>query len=187
MEFDPQVKGENGYMDVLSMNIQHRNVLINGEVTDTMSATIVSQLLYLDSVDREEPINLYINSPGGSVSAGLAIYDTMQHISAPVSTLCLGRAASMGAILLSGGTKGMRKILPHAEVMVHQPSGGIDGQAKDITIAAAHIEKLRRILNQILAENCGKTPEEVEEATERDHWMQPEEAITFGIVDEIIN
>ncbi len=184
MTLNPIVNSENGRFDIFSLNLDNRIVLLTGEIDDEMSSSVTSQLLYLDNSDTD-PIDLYINSPGGSVSAGLAIYDVIHNLKSPVNTICMGKAASMAAVLLSGGT-GKRMILPHSEVMIHQPSGGVDGQATDILIAASHIESLKGVLNGLLCRNCGKTPEEIADATERDHWMNAEEAKEYGIVDEII-
>ena len=186
MVINPYVFGEKGRTsDIFSCNLENRVIHLVGEVTDEMSASIVAQLLYLDSEEKED-IQLYINSPGGSVSAGLAIYDAMHNIRSDVSTVCLGRAASMGAVILSGGAAGKRKILPHSEVMIHQPSGGMEGQASELLIAAEHIKKTKKLLNEILAENCKKTYEQLVKDTERDYWMSPEEALQYGVVDEIL-
>ena len=186
MVINPIVYDEKGKgSDVFSSNLENRVVHLTGEITDETAASIVAQLLHLEAMGDED-IQLYINSPGGSVSAGLAIYDTMQHIKPDVVTVCLGRAASMGAVLLSGGAAGKRTILPHSEVMIHQPSGGMDGQASDMLIAAEHIKEIKQILNGILSENCNRSLEMVEQDTERDHWMQPKEALEYGIVDRIL-
>lgn len=184
MVLNPIVCNENGRMDIFSMNLDNRIVLLTGEIDDEMAASVISQLLYLDSNGRDG-ISLYINSPGGEVSAGLAIYDTIRSLESPVSTICVGRAASMAAVLLSAGHKGDRVVLPHSKVMIHQPSGGVGGQAEDILIAASHIEYLREELNRILSENCNKPIEEIKEATDRDHWMSAGEALDFGIVDRM--
>ena len=172
-------------VDALSLNLQNRNVMLVGPITDDLATMVISQLLYLDSVGGE-PIQLYINSPGGCVSAGLAIYDTMKSLRNEVWTVCMGQAASMAAVLFSGGEKTHRYVLPHSEVMIHQPSGGINGQATDIVIAADHIKELRSELNELLAENCGKSMEEIRDKMERDFWMNAEMAIAFGIADEIV-
>ena len=185
MILNPVVSNENGRTDIFSINLENRIVLLTGEIDDEMATSVISQLLYLDSRGKDD-ISMYINSPGGSVSAGLAIYDVMQTLKSQVSTICLGRAASMAAVLLSGGAKGKRLLLPHSEVMIHQPSGGIDGQATDILIAASHIEALRGELNNLLAANCGKDLAEIVEATDRDYWMKAKEAIEFGIADHVI-
>ena len=172
-------------LDALSLNLQNRNVMLVGPITDDLATMVISQLLYLDSVGGE-PIQLYINSSGGCVSAGLAIYDTMKSLRNEVWTVCMGQAASMAAVLFSGGEKTHRYVLPHSEVMIHQPSGGINGQATDIVIAADHIKELRSELNKLLAENCGKSMEEIRDKMERDFWMNAEMAIAFGIADEIV-
>lgn len=190
MSFIPYVIDNTGgherYADLYSRLLGSRIVILSGEVDDDMASSIVAQLLYLESMDPEADIQMYINSPGGSVTAGLAIYDTMQHIKCDVSTICVGMAASMGAFLLSGGAGGKRFILPNAEVMIHQPSGGARGQATEIQIAAENILKTKRRLNEILANNTGKTLEEVTIDTERDFYMDANEAKAYGIVDEII-
>ncbi|MCR4685505.1 MAG: ATP-dependent Clp protease proteolytic subunit [Lachnospiraceae bacterium] len=185
MIINPIVSSENGRSDIFSLNLENRIVLLSGPIEDDMAASVISQLLYLDSVGTAE-ISLYINSPGGAVSAGMAIYDVMKTLKSPVSTICMGHAASMAAVILSGGSRGRRFILPHGEVMIHQPSGGIDGQATDIRIAAAHIDSVKKDLNDILSENCNVSVREMEEATERDHWMKADEAVRFGIVDGVI-
>lgn len=186
MVINPYVINENGRTgDIFSCNLENRVIHLVGEITDEMAASIVAQLLYLDSAEKED-IQLYINSPGGSVSAGLAIYDTMQNIRSDVSTVCLGRAASMGAVILSGGAKGKRKILPHSEVMIHQPSGGMEGQASDLLIVAEHIQKTKKLLNELLSENCGKSYEQLVKDTERDYWLSPEEAVGYGVVDAVL-
>ena len=178
--YDTKGKGT----DIFSSNLENRIVHLVGEVTDEMAASVIAQLLQLASLGDED-IHLYINSPGGSVSAGMAIYDTMQFIQPEVETVCVGKAASMGAVILSGGAKGKRVILPHSEVMIHQPSSGVAGQASDMLIAADHIKRTRQVLNEVLANNCGKTVEEVELDTERDNWMSAKEAIEYGIVDRM--
>ena len=155
-------------------------------MNDVTAGLVVSQLLFLESEDPDKDINLYINSPGGSVTAGMAIYDTMQYVKCDVSTMCMGMAASMGAFLLSGGTKGKRLALPNAEIMIHQPSGGAQGQATEIQIAADHILKTRQKLNQILAENTGQPLEVINADTERDNFMTAEEAKAYGLIDEVI-
>jgi len=172
--------------DIFSKNLESRVVHLVGPVTDELAASITAQLLQLES-EGEEDIYLYINSPGGSVSAGLAIYDTMQYIGPDVVTVCIGHAASMGAVILSGGAKGKRCMLPHSEVMIHQPSGGMEGQASEILIAAEHIKDTKQVLNEILSENCNKPIEEVEKDTDRDHWMKAKDAIEYGIVDRILD
>ena len=160
--------------------------MLTEEVNDTTASLVVAQLLFLDSEDPDKDIHFYINSPGGSVSAGLAIYDTMQLVRADVSTICMGMAASMGAFLLAGGKKGKRYVLPNAEVMIHQPSGGAQGQASDIKINADHILATRDRLNRIMAENTGKDLATIERDTERDNWLTAEEAVAYGLVDQII-
>ena len=186
MVINPVVTDEKGRgSDIFSSNLENRIVYMVGEVTDEMSASVVAQLLYLAS-KGEEDIQLYINSPGGSVTAGMAIYDTMQHISPDVATICMGRAASMGAIVLSGGAQGKRYVLPHAEVMIHQPSGGMTGQATELEIAAEHIKETKQLLNRILARNCGKEYGQVVKDTDRDHWMHAREAVAYGMADMVL-
>ena len=178
-------RGERSY-DIYSRLLKERIIFLGEEVTDVSANVIIAQLLFLEGEDPEKDIHLYINSPGGSVSAGFAIYDTMQYIKCDVSTICVGMAASMGAFLLSGGAKGKRYALPNAEIMIHQPLGGAKGQATDIKIAAEHILKTRERLNKILAQNTGQTLERVEADTERDNFMSAEEAKEYGLVDEVI-
>ncbi len=178
-------RGERAY-DIFSRLLKDRIVFVDGEITDATADLVVAQLLFLESEDPGKDINLYINSPGGSVTAGLAIYDTMQFIKCDVSTICLGMACSMGAFLLAGGAKGKRYILPNAEVMIHQPSGGAQGQATDILIAADRMKKTKDQLNRILAANTGKPLETVAADTERDNFMSAEEAVAYGIVDRVI-
>ncbi len=178
-------RGERAY-DIYSRLLKDRIVFMDGEVTDATADLVVAQLLFLESEDPGKDISLYINSPGGSVTAGLAIYDTMQFIKCDVSTICLGMACSMGAFLLAGGAKGKRYILPNAEVMIHQPSGGAQGQATDILIAADRIQKTKEQLNRILAANTGKPYEVIAADTERDNFMSAEEAVAYGIVDKVI-
>lgn len=186
MVINPYVVDENGKTsDIFSRNLDRNVIYLVGEVTDEQAATVTAQMLHLAQISDED-IQLYINSPGGSVSAGLAVYDTMQHIKNDVVTICLGRAASMGAVLLSGGTKGKRYILPHAEVMIHQPSGGMEGQAEDMCIAAEHIKKIRTELNELLSENCNKPFEQMCKDTERDCWLSAKEAVEYGVVDKIL-
>ena len=174
--------------DIFSRLLSDRIIFLGEEVRDKSAALIVAQLLFLESQDPEKDIEFYINSPGGSISAGLAIYDTMRFIKCDVSTLCLGMAASFGAFLLAGGTKGKRMALPNAEIMIHQPAigGGVKGQATDIKIISDHILRSKKRLNTILAENAGKTVEEIEAATERDHYMSAKEALAFGLIDKIV-
>ena len=180
--YDEKGKGN----DIFSGNLEKRIIHLVGEVTDEMAASIIAQLLQLASEGMED-ISLYINSPGGSVSAGMAIYDTMQYIKPDVATVCVGKAASMGAVILSGGAKGKRHILPHSEVMIHQPSSGVSGQATDILLVADHIAKTRKMLNELLAQNCGQDFEQVAKDTERDFWMSAKEALSYGIVDKVLN
>lgn len=180
--FDEKGKGS----DIFSSNLESRVIHLVGEVTDEMAASVVAQLLHLASLSDDD-ISLYINSPGGSVSAGLAIYDTMQFIKPDVSTVCLGRAASMGAVILSGGAKGKRVVLPHSEVMIHQPSGGMTGQASEMLIAAEHIKQTKEILNEILSENCSQDYDKVVQDTERDCWMRAGEAVEYGVADYVLN
>ena len=177
--------GERSY-DIFSRLLNDRIVLLSEEVNDTTASLIVAQLLFLESQDPDKDIQLYINSPGGSVTSGLAIYDTMQYIKPDVSTICIGMAASMGAFLLSSGAKGKRIALPNAEIMIHQPSGGSQGQATDIQIQAEHIFKTKSKLNRILAENSGQPLERVVHDCERDYFMSAEEAKTYGLIDDII-
>ena len=177
--------GERSY-DIFSRLLNDRIIVLSDEVNDATASLVIAQLLYLESQDPEKDISLYINSPGGSVSAGLAIYDTMQYIKCDVSTICMGMAASMGAFLLSAGAKGKRYALPTAEIMIHQPLGGAKGQATEIILAADHIKKTRENLNRILSENTGKPLEEIEKDTERDNFMSATEAMEYGLVDKVI-
>ncbi|MBP3665221.1 MAG: ATP-dependent Clp endopeptidase proteolytic subunit ClpP [Tyzzerella sp.] len=178
-------RGERSY-DIYSRLLKERIIFLGEEVTDASASVIIAQLLFLEGEDPEKDIHLYINSPGGSVSAGLAIYDTMQYIKCDVSTICIGMAASMGSFLLSGGAKGKRFALPNSEIMIHQPLGGAKGQATEIKIAAEHILKTRDRLNKILAANTGQSLEQIEIDTERDNFMSAEEAKEYGLVDEVI-
>ena len=178
-------RGERSY-DIFSRLLNDRIVMLCEEVNDTTSSLVVAQLLYLEAQDPDKDIQFYINSPGGSVTAGLAIYDTMQYIKADVSTICIGMAASMGAFLLSSGAKGKRIALPNAEIMIHQPSGGSQGQATDIQIQAAHILRIKEKLNRILAENTGKPIETIAADCERDNYMTAEEAQAYGLIDKVI-
>ena len=178
-------RGERSY-DIYSRLLKERIIFLGEEVTDASASVIIAQLLFLEGEDPEKDIHLYINSPGGSVSAGLAIYDTMQYIKCDVSTVCIGMAASMGAFLLAGGKKGKRYALPNAEIMIHQPLGGAQGQATEIQIAAEHILKTRQKLNTILAENTGQSLEKIQADTERDNFMSAQEAKEYGLVDEVI-
>ena len=172
--------------DIYSRLLNDRIIFLGEEVTDVSANLIVAQLLFLESEDPGKDIHMYINSPGGSVSAGLAIYDTMQYIKCDVSTICIGMAASMGAFLLAGGTKGKRMALPNSEIMIHQPSGGAQGQATEIKIVAEQILKTKRKLNEILAANTGKPLEQIEIDTERDNYMSAEEAKAYGLIDNVI-
>ena len=178
-------RGERSY-DIYSRLLKDRIIFLGEEVNDVSASVIVAQLLFLEAEDPEKDIHLYINSPGGSVTAGMAIYDTMQFIKCDVSTTCIGMAASMGALLLAGGAKGKRYALPNAEIMIHQPSGGAQGQATDIKIVADHILKTRTKLNKILAENTGQDLSVIEVDTERDNYMSAEEAKAYGLIDEVI-
>ena len=171
--------------DIFSLLMEERIVSLCGEVTDDMAEVIIAELLYLDSIDHA-PITIYINSPGGSVSAGLAIYDTMQYLHSPVSTICMGIAASMGAFLLAAGEKGKRFVLPNAEVMIHQPLGGAKGQATDVLIHAEHLRRTKERLNKILSENTGKNITQVAADTDRDNWLTAEEAVAYGLADIVL-
>jgi ATP-dependent Clp protease, protease subunit len=178
-------RGERSY-DIYSRLLKDRIIFLNEEVTDVSASVIVAQLLFLEAEDSSKDIHLYINSPGGSVTAGFAIYDTMNFIKCDVSTICIGMAASMGAFLLSGGTKGKRYALPNADIMIHQPSGGGSGTASDIRIISEHIQKNKKRLNEILAKNTGQSAEVIERDTERDNFMTAEEGKAYGIIDEIL-
>lgn len=178
-------RGERSY-DIYSRLLKERIIFLGEEVTDVTASLVVAQLLFLESEDPSKDINLYINSPGGSVTAGMAIYDTMNYIKCDVSTVCMGMAASMGAFLLAGGTKGKRFALPNAEVMIHQPSGGARGQATEIRIVAEQILRTKKRLNEILAANTGQPIEVIERDTERDNYMTAEEAVKYGLVDAIL-
>lgn len=178
-------RSERAY-DIYSRLLKDRIVLLGSEVNDTVASLICAQLLFLESQDPEKEINLYINSPGGSVTAGLAIYDTMRFISSPVATVCMGRAASMGAFLLAAGEPGMRFALPNSQIMIHQPSGGFQGQATDIEIHAREVLRLKERLNRMLAENTKRPYEDVAKATERDNFLTPEEAKELGIIDRVL-
>ncbi|MCL2044930.1 MAG: ATP-dependent Clp endopeptidase proteolytic subunit ClpP [Oscillospiraceae bacterium] len=179
-------RGERSY-DIFSRLLNDRIVFIGDAIDDTTASIVVAQLLYLESQDPDKDIQMYINSPGGTVTSGLAIYDTMQYIKADVSTICIGLAASMGAFLLSSGAKGKRIALPNADIMIHQPSGGFSGQATDIQIHAEKILKTKERLNTILSENTGKSVEEIRQASERDNYMTPLEAVEFGLIDNVIS
>ena len=190
MSFVPYVieqnsRGERSY-DIYSRLLKDRIIFLGEEVTDVSANLIVAQMLFLEAEDPGKDIHFYINSPGGSVSAGFAIYDTMQYIKCDVSTICIGMAASMGAFLLSGGAKGKRLALPNAEIMIHQPSGGARGQETEIRIVAENILKTRNKLNQILAANTGKTVEEISRDTERDNYMSAQEAVAYGLIDSVV-
>ena len=178
-------RGERSY-DIYSRLLKDRIIFLGEEVNENSAAVVVAQLLFLEAEDPSKDIHLYINSPGGSVTAGMAIYDTMNYIKCDVSTICIGLAASMGAFLLAGGTKGKRMALPNAEIMIHQPSGGSQGQATEIEIAAKHILKTKATLNRILSENTGQAIEKVAEDTERDNWMGAKEALEYGIIDSVV-
>lgn len=178
--------GERAY-DIYSRLLRERIIFLGGQVNDGMANTIIAQLLFLESEDPKKPISLYVNSPGGSVSAGLAIIDTMNHIKPKVSTVCVGMAASMGALILSSGENGQRFALPNAEIMIHQPLGGAQGQASDIEITAKNILKMKEKLNKMLAKNTGQTFKKVEADADRDYWMDSNEAKKYGIVDKVIS
>lgn len=178
-------RGERSY-DIYSRLLKERIIFLGEEVNDVTASLVVAQLLFLESEDPAKDINLYINSPGGSVTAGMAIYDTMNYIKCDVSTVCIGMAASMGAFLLAGGTKGKRLALPNAEIMIHQPLGGAQGQATEIEIAAKHILRTKQKLNTILAENCGQPYDVIAADTERDNWKSAEEALQYGLIDRVI-
>lgn len=181
---DKEFDGERSY-DIFSKLLKERIVFISGEIDDNVANSVIAELLYLDSLSNDD-ISIYINSPGGSVSAGLAIYDTMNFIKSEVCTICMGIAASMGAFLLSSGTKGKRMILPNADVMIHQPLGGAQGQATDIKIAAERIDDLKKRLNKILAENTGQKLKQIENDTERDNYLNAKEALEYGLIDKIL-
>ncbi|MBQ9928433.1 MAG: ATP-dependent Clp endopeptidase proteolytic subunit ClpP [Lachnospiraceae bacterium] len=178
-------RGERSY-DIYSRLLKERIIFLGEEVNETTASLVVAQMLFLEAEDPEKDIHFYINSPGGSVTAGMAIYDTMQYIKCDVSTYCMGMAASMGAFLLAGGTKGKRLALPNAEIMIHQPLGGAQGQATEIEIAARHILQTKAKLNRMLAENTGKDIEVIAADTERDNWMSAEEAKAYGLIDRVV-
>lgn len=178
-------KGERSY-DIYSRLLKDRIIFLGSEITDDEANLVIAQMLFLEADDPDKDIYLYINSPGGSVSAGLAIYDTMQYIKCEVNTICMGMAASMGAFLLAAGAKGKRKALPNSEIMIHQPSGGASGQASDVKIHAEHIIRTRQKLNEILAERTGKSVEQVAVDTERDNYLSADAALEYGLIDEII-
>lgn len=181
---DKEIDGERSY-DIFSRLLKERIIFISGEINDSLANTVVASLLYLDSINHDD-ISIYINSPGGSVSAGFAIYDTMQFITSDVSTICIGMAASMGAFLLSSGTEGKRYALPNADIMIHQPLGGAEGQASDIKIAADRIILLRKRLNKILAKNTKNNLRKIEKDTERDYYLDADEAVLYGLIDKVI-
>ena len=178
-------KGERSY-DIYSRLLKDRIIFLDGEINDSVASLVVAQLLFLESEDPDKDINIYINSPGGSISAGMAIYDTMNYIKPDICTICVGMAASMGAFLLSSGTKGKRYVLPNAEVMIHQPLGGAQGQATEIQIAAEHILKIKDKLNHILAKNTGQTLKKIVQDTDRDNFLDAKEAVEYGLVDKIV-
>ncbi len=184
MIIDKEGNSERSY-DIFSRLLKDRIILLSGEINDASANSVIAQLLYLDSLGNED-INIYINSPGGSVSAGMAIYDTMNFVKSDVSTICLGLAASMGAFLLSSGKKGKRYALPNSEIMIHQPLGGVEGQATEIKIVAEHILKTKKKLNQILSKNTNQKIKKIELDTERDHFLEASEAVEYGLIDKII-
>ncbi len=176
--------GERSY-DIFSRLLKERIIFLGDQVTDASAELIVAQMLFLEGEDPDKDIQFYINSPGGSISAGMAIYDTMQFVKCDVSTICVGLAASMGAFLLAGGTKGKRYSLPHSEILIHQPLGGTEGQASDIAIQAAHMASIKERMNRILAQNTGQPYEKIVMDTDRDNWMTPEQALEYGLIDRI--
>lgn len=178
-------RGERSY-DIYSRLLKERIIFLDTEVNDASASVIVAQMLFLEAEDPEKDIQFYINSPGGSISAGMAIYDTMNYIKCDVSTMCMGMAASMGAFLLAGGTKGKRFALPNAEIMIHQPSGGAQGQATEIEINAKHILRIRERMNRLMAENTGQPYEVIAADTERDNWKTAEEALAYGLIDKVV-
>ena len=186
MVIDQVGNNERSY-DIYSRLLEDRIIFLSGEINDQMANTIVAQLIFLEGKNPDKDIFMYINSPGGSVTAGMAIYDTMQYIKCDVSTICIGMAASMAAVILSSGTKGKRVCLPHSEVMIHQPLGGTQGQASDILLHAKHIERTRETLNKILAENTGKTVEVIAKDTDRDNFLDAKQAVKYGLVDKIFS
>ncbi len=186
MVVEQSSRGERSY-DIYSRLLEDRIIFLSGEINDGMANTIVAQLIYLEAKDMNKDISLYINSPGGSVTAGLAIYDTMQYIHCDVSTICIGMAASMGAFLLSSGAKGKRFALPNSEIMIHQPLGGAQGQASDIKIQAEHILKIKDKMNLILAANTGKSMAEIERDTDRDNYLSADEALSYGLIDKVFH
>jgi len=184
MVVEQSPRGERSY-DIYSRLLEDRIIFITGEINDAVANTVVAQLIYLEGKDPTKEVYLYINSPGGSVTSGLAIYDTMNYVKCDVSTICIGMAASMAAFLLSSGTKGKRFALPNSEIMIHQPLGGAQGQASDIAIQAEHIVKIKKKMNKILSSNTGKSYEEVEKDTDRDNYLSADEALKYGIIDKI--
>ena len=176
--------GERSY-DIFSRLLKERIIFLGDQVTDASAELIVAQMLFLEGEDPEKDIQFYINSPGGSVTAGMAIYDTMQFVKCDVSTICVGLAASMGSFLLAGGTKGKRYSLPHSEILIHQPLGGTEGQASDIAIQAAHMAHTKEMLNRILSENTGQSYEQIVKDTDRDNWMTAQQALEYGLIDRI--
>lgn len=178
-------RGERSF-DIYSRLLKERIIFLGEEVNDVSANLVVAQLLFLESEDPSKDISLYINSPGGSISAGMAIYDTMQYIKCDVSTICVGMAASMGAFLLAGGTRGKRKALPNAEILIHQPLGGAQGQATEIEIAARHIIRTKERMNRLLAQNTGKSYEDLVKDTDRDNWMTAQEAVEYGLIDSVV-
>ena len=183
---EPSDKGDRGY-DLYSRLLQERCVFLTGEVNDEKAQVIVAQLIYLWKLDGSKPISFYINSPGGSVTSGFAMYDLMQHVTCDVETICVGQAASMGSLLLASGTRGKRKAFPHSRIMIHQPWGGAQGSATDIAIHAKEIIKLKEVLNDILSKHTGKTLEDIRRDTDRDKFLTAQEALEYGIIDEVIH
>ncbi|CAI9096972.1 OLC1v1033251C1 [Oldenlandia corymbosa var. corymbosa] len=186
MVIEHSSRGERAY-DIFSRLLKERIICINGPIADDTAHVVVAQLLFLESENPSKPINMYLNSPGGAVTAGLAIYDTMQYIRCPINTICMGQAASMGSLLLAAGAKGERKSLPNATIMIHQPSGGYSGQAKDMTIHTRQIVRVWDTLNAIYAKHTGQSIETIQKFMDRDHFMTPEEAKDFGIIDEVMD
>jgi ATP-dependent Clp protease protease subunit len=178
-------RGERSY-DIYSRLLKDRIIMLSGEVNDAVASSIVAQMLFLEAQDPDKDIYFYINSPGGVVTAGLSMYDTMNYIKPDIVTICIGQAASMGAFLLSAGTKGKRYALPHARIMIHQPSGGAQGQSTDIQIQAQEIQRLKDMLNEIMAKNCGKKTKQLEKDTERDNFMSAKEALEYGLIDKVL-
>jgi ATP-dependent Clp protease protease subunit len=185
MVIETTSRGERAY-DIYSRLLKDRIIILGSPINDMIAANIVAQLLFLENEDPEKDINLYVNSPGGVVTSGLAIMDTMNFIKAPVATTCIGMAASMGAVLLGAGAKGKRSVLPNARVMIHQPLGGVQGQASDIEIEAKEILRIKQLLSQILADACGKTLEDIYRDSDRNNWMDAEQAVKYGIVDQVL-